>query len=448
MERLTVQAFIDNAWQDIAELGFPESDQDNYLLTRLDYASDYGIDYMDCDDHHAVSVNYPVRIFFDDGGEPGWMRFLDDIIPAGASRQYWIDHLDLSGLSRQLQDYILLRHATIAPVGNLRIKESIPVRHEGATRFFSVEDVKNRAADFLDYAQQRGAAAGGATGAGGEAPKLLLRCNADDQVWIDTWQDENDCRDTAYLVKFPRGQRSEIDCDILRAEFHYYHELAAMGFDTIPLAGMRLEEGRHYPSLWLPRFDIGFSGDGRVKRYGMESVYSLLRAGPGSALRHDQTLRAVIAKIAASHTVSVEGKTFDPAAFVIEWVRRDVLNIAFGNSDNHGRNTAFLKDEQGIRLAPIYDFAPMKADPAGIARTTKWPEPLEIGGEYQFEWIAELLSDMLPPALLMEKLCETAVQLVGLKARLQARGVPESILTMPSIGFDYLPGKLQRWGLL
>ncbi|QKO15132.1 hypothetical protein HAT91_03543 [Dickeya solani] len=48
----------------------------------------------------------------------------------------------------------------------------------------------------------------------------------------------------------------------------------------------------------------------------------------------------------------------------------------------------------------------------------------------------------------MERLRETAVQLVGLKARLQARGVPESILTMPSIGFDYLPEKLQRWGLL
>ncbi|MEI7189515.1 hypothetical protein [Dickeya dianthicola] len=34
MERLTVQAFIDNAWQDIAEIGFPESEQDNYLPTR------------------------------------------------------------------------------------------------------------------------------------------------------------------------------------------------------------------------------------------------------------------------------------------------------------------------------------------------------------------------------------------------------------------------------
>ncbi|MEI7189516.1 hypothetical protein [Dickeya dianthicola] len=48
----------------------------------------------------------------------------------------------------------------------------------------------------------------------------------------------------------------------------------------------------------------------------------------------------------------------------------------------------------------------------------------------------------------MAKLQQTATQLVGLKARLQARGVPESILTMPSIGFDYLPEKLQRWGLL
>ncbi|WJM85345.1 hypothetical protein QUF31_20035 [Dickeya chrysanthemi] len=90
----------------------------------------------------------------------------------------------------------------------------------------------------------------------------------------------------------------------------------------------------------------------------------------------------------------------------------------------------------------------MKADPTGIARTTKWPEPLEVGGDYQFERIAQLFSDILPPELLMAKLQQTATQLVGLKTRLQRRGVPESVITLPSIGFDYLPEKLQRWGLL
>ena len=56
----------------------------------------------------------------------------------------------------------------MSPVGNLRIKESVPEWNECASaKTFTVTDVIERAADFLDYAQERGAAAGGATGAGG-----------------------------------------------------------------------------------------------------------------------------------------------------------------------------------------------------------------------------------------------------------------------------------------
>ncbi|VEI48270.1 Uncharacterised protein [Actinobacillus equuli] len=46
----------------------------------------------------------------------------------------------------------------------------------------------------------------------GEAPKLLLK-RQDKQVWIDNLQLGLDC-DTAYLVKYPRGNYSELDCDI------------------------------------------------------------------------------------------------------------------------------------------------------------------------------------------------------------------------------------------
>jgi len=43
---------------------------------------------------------------------------------------------------------------------------------------------------------------------------------------------------------------------------------------------------------------------------------------------------------------------------------------------------------------------------------------------------------------------ETAQQLLGLKARLVERGVPEQIINMPGIGFDFIAEKLRRWGLL
>lgn len=449
METLTVQAFLDEVWLDIAIIKFPECESGDWHTLQIDYLTDYAIAFIERDDYHAVSLNHPVSLFFDDHGNPGWLRFIDDIIPSGASRRYWVNLLDISDLPTSQQNFILLKFGTMSPIGNLRIKESIPDWNiHASTKTFTVEDVINRAADFLDYAQERGAAAGGATGAGGEAPKLLLRCSDEQTIWIDTWQNDPANHDRYYLVKYPRGRRTEVDCNILRTEFHYYHEIAEMGFSTIPIEHMRLEEGINYPSLWLPRFDIRRNEQGQLTRMGMESVYSLLQKAPATILDHEATLRALINKITASNMVQEHGYHFDIPLFVIEWVRRDLLNIIFGNSDNHGRNTAFLKADNEIKLAPIYDFAPMKADPEGIPRTTKWSLAHESGGEYNFEGIAQALAEWVPPAILLNSLRETAAQLMGIRERLIARGVPTQIIEMPSIGFKFVPDKLARWGLL
>ena len=449
METLTIQAYQQDEWIDIALLTFPESDNDNWQITRIEYLLDYALEFLERDDIHAVSMNNPVSLFFDDDGRPGWLRFIDDIIPSGASRRYWINFLDIGDLPAGQQNFILLKYGTMSPVGNLRIKESVPDYDAAAdARTFTVDDVINRAADFLDYAQERGAAAGGATGAGGEAPKLLLRCRDDNAVWIDTWQNKPDNQDPSYLVKYPRGARTEIDCNILRAEYHYYHELTALGFSTIPVHNMRLEEGLNYPSLWLPRFDIRIDERGKVNRLGLESVYSLLQKAPGVTLEHEATLRTLAEKITHSNTVRERGYHFDIPGFVIEWVRRDLLNIIFGNSDNHGRNTAFIKADSAIMLAPIYDFAPMKADPEGIPRAMKWSLAYESGGDYDFAGIAESLSDLVSAGEMMEALRETAARLVGLPERLAARGVPAQILEMPGIGFKFIEQKLARWSLL
>ena len=449
MDNLTLQAFLNEKWTDIAHISFPKSGEGNYRITELEYISDYALEQYGKDDYHAVSLNHPVALFFDDVGQPGWLRFLDDIMPSGASRRYWVKFLDIDELHPDEQDYVLLRYGTMSPVGNLRIKESLPEYSAVAeSLYFTLDDVKNRAGDFLDYAQQKGAAAGGATGAGGEAPKLLLRCSEEEKIWIDTHQKDNTNQDIHYLVKYPRGTRSEIDCNILRAEYHYYHELADMGFDAISTKGMRLEEGISYPSLWLPRFDIAFDAAGSIERFGMESVYSLLRKGPGVTLNHEDTIREILDKITKSHMVIGQGFQFDVEGFVVEWVKRDLLNIIFGNSDNHGRNTSFLKGNGMITLAPIYDFAPMKADPEGIPRTTKWISPLEVGGTYDFLRIADSVSDLVSGEVLISELKDTADKLIGLKERLAERGVPEQILNMPAIGMDFIPEKLTRWGLL
>jgi len=219
-------------------------------------------------------------------------------------------------------------------------------------------------------------------------------------------------------------------------------------FSTMPRNEEPQQEGLHYPSLWLPRFDIRRDGDGRIMRLGMESVYSLLQKAPATILDHETTLRILIEKITSSNMVRVQNYRFDVQGFIIDWVRRDLLNIIFGNSDNHGRNTAFMKADNEIILAPIYDFAPMKADPEGIPRTMKWSLACESGGEYNFGAIAQALAEWIAPDTLLNALSETASQLVDLPSRLKVRGVPVQILEMPSIGFKFIPDKLARWGLL
>ncbi|XQU08654.1 HipA domain-containing protein [Halomonas sp. LY9] len=165
-------------------------------------------------------------------------------------------------------------------------------------------------------------------------------------------------------------------------------------------------------------------------------------------MNHFAVIEALVGLLSQQFRVREPGGHFDTASFVSEWVKRDLLNIAFANSDNHGRNTALLKTPQGIWWAPVYDFAPMKADPEGIVRTTTWGTPFEEGREFNWPAIAEHLSVYIPPEQLMTELKALGSQLVGLKERLAARGVPDALLASRAVGFDYLDTKLQRWGLL
>ncbi len=448
-EKLILQIYCHGQWVDAADLEIEEPEQSHSIHCSLNYAITHCREYYNQRAETAVGFSYPVDAIGYDHGS--WLRFLDDIMPSGASRDYWVSHLGIADQNKAKQDLELLKHGTIAPIGNLRIKEAVPAKTPDTIAVkFGKQQVADRDSDFLEYATENGAVSGGATGAGGAAPKILLRCNLEDEVWIDTFQDQTENLDTHYLVKFPRN-RSEIDKDILRAEYSFYHELEQLGFNTIPIDKMRLIEGMRVPSLWLPRFDV-YIENNHLHHCGMESVYSILDEPPAKPLRHTDVLKRLIHKIQGQEyfgdTKTLLDEPDGVAQFVIEWVRRDLLNIAFGNSDNHGRNTSFLKKNNLLTLAPIYDFAPMKADPEQVTRTFTWGIDMELGGNYNFPKIAESLEAWVEPDKLLAALAQTASKLTGLKGRLEQRGVPESITNFRTIGFAYLDSKLSRWGLL
>ncbi|OZB37718.1 MAG: hypothetical protein B7X50_12240 [Alishewanella sp. 34-51-39] len=433
--QLTLQAFNDGHWHDAYHISLDKPEAGRLGRVTLQPLFDYAALYFDEAGARSFSALYPVNPM-DIHAFKSWPAIFEDIMPMGYARKLWLDLLNLQQASSAQQDLELLKSGTIAPVGNLRLKESITALSEQlADLRFEQAAVVERDHDFLTYARQRGAVSGGATGAGGAAPKLLVRLNQRREVWIDPLQSDNE-PDLHYLVKFPRGNAA-IDRDILRTEFHFYHELASMGFNTMQIDQLQLHEGSKNPSLWLPRFDRAFH-NGKIERYGLESVFSLMNKSAGSYLKHEDVLAALV-NVITDKTI---------AALTTEYLQRDLLNVVFGNSDNHGRNTAVLKQANIVSLAPIYDFAPMKADPEIVVRTTNWSNQIEKAGDIAWLELCERLECYGDPDGFKQALRQLADQLVDLPARLAARGVPDSILKMPVMEFTHLEQRLNKWGLL
>src|SRR3546814_6608685 len=89
---------------------------------------------------------------------------------------------------------------------------------------------------------------------------------------------------------------------------------------------------------------------------------------------------ALTARLAAGATA--------PGVEVAEFLCRDVLNRALRNPDNHLRNTSVQQLPDGtVRLAPLYDLAPMYLDQELITRTCAWNGP---GNEVLDDWHAIL----------------------------------------------------------
>ena len=344
-----VQVFFDDRWKTAAIFEPDPQTLDKGIAGggRLQYDIDYAVTYLG---NSTAELIPGLTVGFELFRFEQWPPFIVDLLPGGAGRRAWLRRMQTENDGPQM-DWHLLNRGAGAPPGNLRIAEAVLTPPPDHFKIgFPRRDIIEQRERFLDYAEERGAHVAGASSVQGEAPKYLL---AEDHAGM--FHAEGALPDEKikqfWLVKFPRGNRTdERNQQVLRNEAHYLEVARKFGIRTgQPL----VYEG---DVLFVPRFDRKVS-DGRVKRLGMHSLYAVANIhGYGAAVRHDIYCHA-LAKVAA-----------DPIQELREYIRRDILNLALRNTDNHGRNTAVLRTNGQVRLSPLFDFAPMFLDPEGIVR--------------------------------------------------------------------------------
>ena len=367
MKSCTLQLYCQDQWHDVATVSLWGSEADGWRAkTFAGYAVDWSVRYFGERDAHAISVNWPV------GLEPleslHWPVWLLDMLPQGFGRAEWLRRLDLPVTLEQSADWRLLQVGAGNPIGHLRIKEAAEwlqahtdaLQQPAGVRAcgFGVHEVSARVEEFSEYLAQHGLFIAGSSGVQGEWPKLLM--TQDDAGLLHLDHTLPDARAVQhYIVKFSRGSDAAL-AQILRHEPIYMGLARRLGLRVH--APLRLEGGR---VLFIPRFDrrvIVADGIRHIERLAQESVASLTgHSGLDRVPSHDEVCRALVAHCT------------DPEAEVLEYLRRDVANLALGNKDNHARNTAIQRDFGGdVRLTPLYDFAPMYLHPDGIARRIRW----------------------------------------------------------------------------
>lgn len=191
----------------------------------------------------------------------------------------------------------------------------------------------------------------------------------------------------------------------------------------------------------MHRFDRKVTDQG-VERLAIESIYSLANEViPGARMDHMEVIRLLV------NQWNSAGQGDQTDELVAEYLRRDLLNKILGNSDNHGRNTSIIRGEDSLRLAPIYDLAPMVMDAEGIPRTTKWPKNLEVGGQINWRGVCDALVGIVDPEQAFERLRKDADHLRALPDILAGSGLPSVTMNHRHIPLGKLDQRLQEWGL-
>ena len=371
----------------------------------FEYDIDYVLGHAADEVAPAAALRYPVT--FELHRSDRWPAFFLDIMPTGAGRRVWLRRLDLRDSAEA--DWELLVQGAGNPPGNIRVAEAV-IPPAGPHPGFTREEIVEKSADFIEYAEARGAVVAGATDVQGDAPKFLLVRDRNRRWHPDGAVGDREVLD-CWLVKFPRG-KTEADRAVLRNEAPY--------LEVARRFGLRVGSPLQFidNTLFIPRFDRT-AGPAGLERHGFETLSSAAGIAEFGKRGDHGLFCSVIARFAA-----------DPATEIVEYVRRDILNAAVRNTDNHGRNTAFLKLAGGaVSLSPIYDLAPMFLDPEGIPRSSRWGSDLEpVIGRPAWGKIAESLSSFVDLQRFRMLLARDAEAVARLPETMRECGVEDGVI--------------------
>ena len=350
----TIQLHAHGAWHDVASVRLHGPESAGWKTkTYSGYTVEWAFQHIGANDAHALCADWAVGL--EPLDVPHWPVFLIDMLPQGFGRQELLRRIGLSPTADVVADWKLLLAGAGNPIGNLRVKEAAAWlgANSGAQRGFTDEEVALRADEFSEYLASHGLLVAGSSGVQGEWPKVLLTRADDGLLYLDhTLPDARAVEH--FIVKFGRGTDRQL-ASILRHEAPYMDLAKRLGLRVY--APLVLRER----ALFIPRFDRQTHGNA-VVRLAQESI-ATLTGMPGfeAVPSHDQVCLALIRHCS------------NPQDEVLEYLKRDIANLAMGNKDNHARNTAIQRDfNGGIALAPVYDFAPMYLHPDGIARRMRW----------------------------------------------------------------------------
>ena len=385
--RLTLQIHFDGKWHHAATLELKDDAAGFQGASIVDYDLDYFVTVASAEfaagkivrDHRALSVRYPVDL--ENRYSRSWPPFLLDLMPQGHARRKLAEHLSLAEGSRASDLPLLLRSAT-GGIGNIRIKEAAEAETErlrGVERQGVTEaEILERSDRFMEVADRFGMLASGSSGLQGEWPKVSMTQAKDGLYYPDSFVTDDEAV-RHVIVKLVRSNEP-VDRLILEGEALYSRIAQEIGLNV------------HEPSTYaesvliIPRFDRKEKEGGGTVRLGQESLVSAIGVADFGHVGSHEAYIDVLRQYSAN-----------PFADIAEYLKRDIANLALGNPDNHGRNSALSKHQDGtIRLSPLFDFAPMRLAKEGIVRSTRWAMMRDSGRDHLPDWkriCAELIPD-------------------------------------------------------